>query len=75
MQCNIVTNTGQFEGSQVWYTICQVKILADLQKYISALLTTLHLHMGFGGFVNMAVYTKLIFAFSTYHLEQYVNGA
>ena len=33
------------------------------------------LHMGFGGFVNMAVYTKLILALSTHHLEQYVNGA
>ena len=35
----------------------------------------LHMGFAFGGFFNMAVYTKLIFAFSTYHLEQYVNGA
>ena len=34
LQCNIVTTTGQFEGSQVWYTICQVKILAYLQTYV-----------------------------------------
>ena len=47
LQCNIVTNTGQLDGSQVWYTIYQVELLADLQTYvcISALLTTLQIYI------------------------------